>query len=437
MFEFREVTDNPPPETGVWWTERGRGCTPEVTLKWKIRVPEDGVQGLVGLQTPWVDIPGCRSVRLKVAENVTAYECDEQPYLLTAEMMKSLDGCTNLAVWEMDVWIDSYELPQNVSGFDFFKYEYYVLSVPWGDGSEPGGSTCGGPLSGVPRCSHGDITFACTVRYRQLRAFIHVAHLDVVSSRKELEYIFLAWDGDSDSEYCSSSESSDSSDVSAPIFSLPDTLVSLLHLSSPSRPTHELSNSPNTASSTCRGGECDVGSSSSGFRVYVTDEAVSYGVGDRVFVRSNPRERWQAGTVVGMQGEQPLVRVDGAEEAAMWHHIEPYHEESKRTFFIGDLVRVRDNENEPWRCGKVTGKYKDKAVVTLDGESRGSTWNFVEVQEGESVDVDRASSYQRTEGGEGVDGESVGGHADRAPDRLGAVAERFAIGDRVRVRDGV
>eukprot|EP01059_Diplonema_ambulator_P010854 TRINITY_DN2087_c0_g3_i1.p1 TRINITY_DN2087_c0_g3~~TRINITY_DN2087_c0_g3_i1.p1 ORF type:complete len:296 (+),score=59.68 TRINITY_DN2087_c0_g3_i1:40-888(+) len=115
--------------------------------------------------------------------------------------------------------------------------------------------------------------------------------------------------------------------------------------------------------------------------------------GDKVRVRDSEKEDWKAGTITEMRGDKPVVKLEGQTRGFTWTFIEPAPggsddkgkadaksaaPSSQGKIAAGDKVRVRDNEKEDWKMGTVTEMRGDKAVVKLEGQSRGFTWLFVE-----------------------------------------------------------
>eukprot|EP00756_Hemistasia_phaeocysticola_P012544 Hpha_TRINITY_DN15207_c2_g11::TRINITY_DN15207_c2_g11_i1::g.67051::m.67051 len=135
----------------------------------------------------------------------------------------------------------------------------------------------------------------------------------------------------------------------------------------------------------------------------------AFGVGDSVRVRDTAKASWQSGVVTELRDGRPVVKVEGTSRAFTWEYVEaegkPGADEKKGGFAVGDRVRVRDSERESWRNGAVTEVSGDRVVVKVDGSSRGFTWNMIEA-----------------DGKPGADEKKGGGG--------------FAVGDRVRVKDG-
>ncbi|KAJ9472224.1 hypothetical protein DIPPA_29000 [Diplonema papillatum] len=148
--------------------------------------------------------------------------------------------------------------------------------------------------------------------------------------------------------------------------------------------------------------------------------------GDRARVRDSEKEDWKTGTVVELRGDRPAVKLDGQTRAFTWTFAEPAGAEPRppvapspppaaassreavqpADFLTGDRVRVRDSEKEDWRLGAVTDVRNGKAIVALDGNTRGFQWTFVEIDKGGS-----------------------------APRPSGTPSVKVGPGDKVRVRD--
>eukprot|EP01063_Lacrimia_lanifica_P000096 TRINITY_DN10041_c1_g3_i1.p1 TRINITY_DN10041_c1_g3~~TRINITY_DN10041_c1_g3_i1.p1 ORF type:complete len:1627 (+),score=667.25 TRINITY_DN10041_c1_g3_i1:121-5001(+) len=147
----------------------------------------------------------------------------------------------------------------------------------------------------------------------------------------------------------------------------------------------------------------------------------AYSVGTRVKVRDTVKEDWRQGVVETVSGSRTLVKLDGQKRAFSWNFIqladdgndkekekEKEKEKAKKGYAVGDRVRVRDTEREEWRSGTVRSMTPSgKPSVVIDGQQKAFTWNMVEPM-GEGSGEKQASSSSDA---------------------------KFAVGDRVRVRD--
>eukprot|EP01060_Flectonema_neradi_P029233 TRINITY_DN3988_c2_g1_i3.p1 TRINITY_DN3988_c2_g1~~TRINITY_DN3988_c2_g1_i3.p1 ORF type:complete len:805 (+),score=208.85 TRINITY_DN3988_c2_g1_i3:1882-4296(+) len=150
-------------------------------------------------------------------------------------------------------------------------------------------------------------------------------------------------------------------------------------------------------------------------------EDTTFSVGDAVRVRDSAKEEWRQGTVDSVSGGRTKIRLEGQATAYTWKMVErdttrkasssssgllPQKTSSISTtsFTIGDVVKVRDSEKEPWKRGVVTDMNGSKPVVTIHGQARGFTWIY----------------YEKDESVTG--GSSTG-------------TGRFQVGNKVRVRD--
>eukprot|EP01065_Artemidia_motanka_P028942 TRINITY_DN3475_c1_g2_i1.p1 TRINITY_DN3475_c1_g2~~TRINITY_DN3475_c1_g2_i1.p1 ORF type:complete len:1546 (+),score=597.31 TRINITY_DN3475_c1_g2_i1:79-4638(+) len=192
--------------------------------------------------------------------------------------------------------------------------------------------------------------------------------------------------------------------------------------------------------------------------------APSFSVGDRVRVRDSERENWRHGEVTRADGDKPQVKVDGQSRAFTWQFVEAV---AAAKFKEGDRVRMRDSSATSWQEGKVTGTdAQGRPLVCADGHTRSFTYLHVEavqaaadgsakVRVGDRVRVRDTSGEQWREGvvtdvrSDGkplvrVDGSSRDFHwgqvelvsdKDRGSSAGGSTSTKFAVGDRVRMRD--
>ena len=160
--------------------------------------------------------------------------------------------------------------------------------------------------------------------------------------------------------------------------------------------------------------ELEGGGGGGGGDVKPTSSSGKISIGDKLRVRDNEKEDWKTGTVTDMRGDKPVVKLDGQSRGFTWSFFEPTgggseikpSPPSSGKISIGDKVRVRDNDKEDWKNGTVTDMRGDKAVVKLDGQSRGFTWTFCE---------------------------SLSGGSDVKPSPPSS--GKISIGDKVQVRD--
>eukprot|EP01063_Lacrimia_lanifica_P008076 TRINITY_DN15210_c0_g1_i2.p1 TRINITY_DN15210_c0_g1~~TRINITY_DN15210_c0_g1_i2.p1 ORF type:complete len:1180 (+),score=305.93 TRINITY_DN15210_c0_g1_i2:147-3686(+) len=103
-------------------------------------------------------------------------------------------------------------------------------------------------------------------------------------------------------------------------------------------------------------------------------------IGTRARVRDTSESAWKYGTVTEVSASCPSVLVEGQGHGCRWAFVEVEDKVKPPTvlFDIGDSVRVRDNELEPWMFGRVTGKDGREPVVTPDGGLCGDTWRYCE-----------------------------------------------------------
>jgi len=123
-----------------------------------------------------------------------------------------------------------------------------------------------------------------------------------------------------------------------------------------------------------------------------------YSMGDRVQVRDSVKEQWRTGTVVDMRNGTPVVKCDGQSRGFTWGHVqsldkEEKKEEKKGEFSVGDRVKVRDGDTQPWQHGEVTDLRGSKPVVKIDGQSRGFTWAYVEHDKKEAAAAAASTKY--------------------------------------------
>ena len=153
-------------------------------------------------------------------------------------------------------------------------------------------------------------------------------------------------------------------------------------------------------------------------------EDTSYSVGDSVKVRDSTSEDWRPGTIDSINAGRVKVKLEGQSTAYTWKMMEKNTSNRKistssssgllptktsslssTVYAVGDVVKVRDSEKEPWKRGVVTDlSSSKKPIVTIHGQARGFTWIYYEKDE------------------------SVTGGASTS-------SSKFSIGDKVRVRD--
>ena len=242
-------------------------------------------------------------------------------------------------------------------------------------------------------------------------------------------------------------------------------------------------------SSSSSSSSLSMSSASSSFgdrRVGGSETSQIFSIGTRVRVRDATNEAWKFGLVEAIVDKKTKVRLDGQERAFTWAYVERAEDGggggstssvagssvsklSEDVFNTGDRVRVRDNDRDQWREGTVESVVGKTASVKIDGQFKAFTWNFTEhmgagdrgasgqtssssqLREGDRVrvrDSERESWKMGTVHREGgsrpmvvVDGQTkpfAWGYYEKVP-ASGAsrdeVAAKWAIGDRVRVRD--
>jgi len=98
----------------------------------------------------------------------------------------------------------------------------------------------------------------------------------------------------------------------------------------------------------------------------------TFAVGNRVRVRDSDGEKWKTGTVTAAAPVQVLV--DGwGDQSFSWNFVEKV---KKKKFVVGDRVRVRDSDSEPWGFGAVTAVSPLKVLV--DGWDESYSWKMAE-----------------------------------------------------------
>ncbi|KAJ9442864.1 hypothetical protein DIPPA_03750 [Diplonema papillatum] len=191
------------------------------------------------------------------------------------------------------------------------------------------------------------------------------------------------------------------------------------------------------------------------------EKAPAWKVGQRARVRDTEKESWKKGTVTKLDGDRPLVRVDGQDPAFHWNFVEAV-EDDMPAFTAGERVKVRDTAKEEWKRGVVTTVAGGKVSVRLEGQQRAFTWNFVaadkpQFKPGDRVrardkaadpwaagTVESADSTNTTVRLDGAKQAFTWAHVEPLPkdeepelkkEPTGVAKEDFSIGDRVRVRD--
>eukprot|EP00756_Hemistasia_phaeocysticola_P002225 Hpha_TRINITY_DN11533_c0_g1::TRINITY_DN11533_c0_g1_i1::g.32149::m.32149 len=148
-------------------------------------------------------------------------------------------------------------------------------------------------------------------------------------------------------------------------------------------------------------------------------------VGDTVRVRDSEAEPWQVGLVTDVT-DGPRVALDGGRRSFRWRFIQRLRraqaESSKEGPGLGQRVRVRDSDTEAWRLGVVSELTKDgHALVLVEGASRPFQWSIIEPLDSGAKDKDLLPPPPEA--------------PPQPPAAAGLPGPSFVLGESVQVRD--